>query len=165
MFDGNFDNFYQAHRNEIGRALTFTLGQPSLALEAVDEAMARAFQKWPDISTYENPAGWVYRTALNWARSWRRSAFRRNRREEKVALSESGLLDTSIPDMHPELFSALSQLSLDQRSVVVLRYYCDWSVADTALALNISEGTVKSRTARGLSQLRAVVSPGERRAV
>jgi DNA-directed RNA polymerase specialized sigma24 family protein len=41
--------------------------------------------------------------------------------------------------------------------VVVLRFYCDLSVEETARQLGISEGTVKSQAARGLESLRAVV--------
>jgi len=148
----DFDAFYRAHRNEIGSALAFTLGSKALGEEAVDEAMARAYQKWKTVGAYESPAGWVYRAGLNWGRSWQRSMFRRNRREELVARSTA--TSTELTGVRSELMEALSELSMNQRAVVVLRYYCDWSVTETAEALDISEGTVKSRSARALDQLR-----------
>jgi len=52
------------------------------------------------------------------------------------------------------VLAALSTLPKRQRAAVVLRYFSDLSVQDTAAALGCSEGTVKSQTARGLATLR-----------
>jgi RNA polymerase sigma-70 factor (ECF subfamily) len=49
---------------------------------------------------------------------------------------------------------ALRQLPMELRTVIVLRFYADCSVADTAAALGIPEGTVKTRTQRALAVLR-----------
>ena len=77
-------------------------------------------------------------------------------------MAHSELRTTSATDApQPEsqvLIDALAQLSIEQRAVVVLRHYCDWSVAEVAAALNISEGTVKSRSNRGLEKLRAILA-------
>lgn len=151
----DFDAFYTKHRNEIGAALAFTVGSRTLGEEAVDEAMARAYQRWKTVGSYDNPAGWVYRAGLNWARSRQRSIFRRKRREELVARSASDVVD--LTGVKSELMEALIDLSDDQRAVVVLRYYCDWSVAETAEVLKITEGTVKSRSARALERLRVTL--------
>jgi RNA polymerase sigma factor (sigma-70 family) len=53
------------------------------------------------------------------------------------------------------LMSALAQLPPRQRACVVLRYFDDLSVADTAATLGCSEGTVKSQTSRALASLRS----------
>jgi RNA polymerase sigma-70 factor (ECF subfamily) len=154
----SFDAFYERHRNEIAASLAFTLGGTSLAEEAVDEAMARAYQRWDEVAGYANPAGWVYRVGLNWGRSWRRSMARRRRRERFVMQGE-------YPAVSPmgagvELMDALGQLSVDHRAVIVLRYFNDWSVKETAEALEIGEGTVKSRSSRALEQLRSALDDG-----
>jgi RNA polymerase sigma factor (sigma-70 family) len=52
------------------------------------------------------------------------------------------------------LMSALADLPLRQRACVVLRYFDDLSIADTAAVLGCSEGTVKSQTSRALASLR-----------
>ena len=52
------------------------------------------------------------------------------------------------------MLDALRALPKRQRAVVVLRFWDDLSVHDTAAVLDISEGTVKSHTARGLTALR-----------
>jgi RNA polymerase sigma factor (sigma-70 family) len=49
---------------------------------------------------------------------------------------------------------ALQQLPMELRTVIVLRFYADGSVADTAAVLGIPEGTVKTRTRRALAVLR-----------
>jgi RNA polymerase sigma-70 factor (sigma-E family) len=56
-----------------------------------------------------------------------------------------------------DLRAALHLLAPRRRAVVVLRYYCDYSVEQTALLLHCSTGTVKSQTSRGLAQLRDVL--------
>jgi len=52
------------------------------------------------------------------------------------------------------ILRALALLPQRQREVVVLRFFADLSVADTAAAMRTSEGTVKSYTSRALDQLR-----------
>ena len=55
--------------------------------------------------------------------------------------------------------AALRALPVGQRAVVVLRYYSDLSVEQTAAALGCSTGNVKSQCARGLANLRAALAP------
>lgn len=145
----SFDDFYRNSRSSIAHALSLTLGDPDFASEATDEAMARAFARWSTVATHPNREGWVYRTALNWARS----GFRRRRRDityaPLIARSES----REAPTTDPELRRALGELSVPHRSVVVLRYLLDWDIATTAEALDIAPGTVKSRLHRALNQL------------
>lgn len=150
-----FDEFYAAHRNEIAASLAFTLGSDALGEEAADEAMARAYQKWDEVSGYGNPAGWVYRAGANWGRSWYRSRKRRRLREEFVSRDKARKSDDS--QQSADLIELMKPLSFEHRTVVVLRFFNDWSVKETALALGISEGTVKSRTARALDQLRGAL--------
>jgi RNA polymerase sigma-70 factor (ECF subfamily) len=103
------------------------------------------------VSAYENPAGWVYRVGLNWARSRRRKS-----RRERVGL----IVDGPAPSVTPRdaaLIEALRQLSLDHRTVVVGKFYLDWSEAQLAAVLDIAPGTVKSRLSRALTQLAALM--------
>lgn len=145
----DFEAFWTAERGRLRRALVLTLGDASLASEAVDEGMVRAYQRWNRISRYQDPAGWVYRVALNWSRS----AMRRRRLRPVRRLEE---LDTPAFDRRgdAELWDAVSRLSQDKRAVVVLRFYLDWSVPRIAEALDCRPGTVKSRLHRALEQLR-----------
>jgi len=59
-----------------------------------------------------------------------------------------------------DLADALAALAPRQRAVIVLRYYCDLSIEDTATALHCAPGTVKSQTSYGLAALRTRLAPG-----
>lgn len=161
----SFDDFYLDNVGDVARALALTLGDHELGLEAADEAFTRAFAKWNSIRHFDNPAGWAYRVGLNWGRSWLRRkarAFAKRQAIEDVygvSVLDAEEIKTSVDDL--ELRNALLDLSDDQRSVVVLRYFLDWSTEQTAEALAISTGTVKSRLSRGLDHLRNALLPTE----
>ena len=138
-----FDGFYRAHRDRLCRALDLTVRDSDLATEAIDEAMARAAQRWEVIGGYDAPEGWVYRVALNWARS----VFRRRR---PLPWRGEALWDT-LPD--PDVSRAVANLPLKLRIVIVARFYLDWSVSEIAEGLEIPSGTVKSRIHRALASL------------
>jgi RNA polymerase sigma factor (sigma-70 family) len=141
-----FAAFYERAAGEVREALVLALGDIELGTEAASEAMARACERWADVSRYDNPAGWAYRVGLNWARSRQR----RNRWRDRGPVPERTV--PAVPH-DPELTDALRQLAVDQRAVVVCRYLLDWSSEETAAALDIPVGTVKSRLARALDRL------------
>ena len=143
-----FTEFYDEWRDPIRRALALAVGDITLADEAVDEAMTRAFASWGKIRGYERPEGWVYRVGLNWSRG-----LFRKRRYEILTQLESGMAstNTNIPDV--DVIAAIGHLSARLRPIVVARYYLDWSTTEVAVALDIPEGTVKSRLSRALSRL------------
>ncbi len=62
-------------------------------------------------------------------------------------------------DDREALEQALGELPHPQHEILVLRFFFDFSVAQTAELLDIPEGTVKSSTHRGLEQLRNLLSP------
>lgn len=141
-----FAAFYRDAYQRVARALAYTLGDTDLAAEATDEAMARAYLHWHAVHAYDNPAGWVYRVGLNWARSLHRRLSRRLPFRPVTEVSQP-----PVPD--PAVAKALRQLDEKYRSVVVCRLLLDWSVEETADALQLRPGTVKSRLHRSLQIL------------
>jgi RNA polymerase sigma factor (sigma-70 family) len=137
----SFDAFYAAARPDIARALALALGDVDLATDATDEALARAYERWPTVSRLDRPEGWVYRVAMNWALS-----ILRRRRRSDHRLYDPGADTAAVAD--PDVHAALAELDVKHRSVIVCRHLLGWSVADTAAALNVREGTVKSRLHR-----------------
>lgn len=148
----SFEAFFDQHHAVLVRALAMALGDVELGRDAASEGFVRALQRWNRVSRYDNTAGWVYRVGLNWARSRRRKTVR-----EVSAHPTERAFASPEPDF--ELATALRSLSLDHRSVVVGRYYLDWSEADVAAALDIAPGTVKSRLSRALTRLNATLGP------
>jgi RNA polymerase sigma factor (sigma-70 family) len=149
-----FEDFYSEQRGAIGRALALTLRDTQLASEAVDEAMARAYQRWHRVQSLDNPGGWVYRVGLNWSRS----ILRRALRPAPVWVTN----DDSVVDrggLDPAIDRALATLSIEQRAVVVCRLLIGYSEAQTAAALGVRPGTVKSRLARATARLQSLLSP------
>jgi RNA polymerase sigma factor (sigma-70 family) len=144
--DESFEHFYATARPGIGRALAFTLRDTELAADAVDEAMARAYQRWDRVGGLENPGGWVYRVGLNYARS------RLRRRRGREDLLHPASAHEPAP-FEPSVVAAVLLLPKPQRAVVVCRFLLGWSEAQTADALHIRRGTVKSRQHRALAAL------------
>ncbi len=141
-----FTAFYRETWPGVARALGVALGDRDLAVDATDEAMARAYPRWSTLAEYDNPGAWVYRVGLNWARSHRR---RISRRLPWAQATEA----PPVPVADPAVRDALLALPLKLRSVVVCRLLLDWSVDDTATALGVRPGTVQSRLHRALRSL------------
>ena len=63
----DFRAFFAEHHRSIASALAMTLRDDTLAADATSEAMTRAYERWDQVGTYTNPAGWIYRGLLNTA--------------------------------------------------------------------------------------------------
>ncbi len=148
-----FEDFYGSQWSEIYRPLAITLRNPDLAREATDEAMVRAYQRWRTVCRKDNPVGWTYRVALNWAIS----QLRRRRKLIHTHASDNPGWDP-IP-VDPAISKALAELPTNQRAVVVRRYLYDETQSEIADALGVPIGTVRSRLSRALTRLREEVQP------
>jgi RNA polymerase sigma-70 factor (sigma-E family) len=143
-----FEAFYRENWSKVYRAVAVEIRDLDLANEAVDEAMVRAYESWKRVSGMSNSEGWVYRVAVNWARS----RLRRRALWRKLVPASSIVHDPEVSD--PLVVTAIRQLPFRQRDVVVLRFLLDMSETDTAKALGIPNGTVKSRLSRAVETLR-----------
>ena len=129
------------------------LGVRVEAEDVAAETMARVSDRWDRLR--DDPQPWVVtvaaRQALDVARAWAR-----HRRLAPPPVA--GIA----PDPHVEerldLQRVLRTLPKRQREVVALRYLADLSEADTAAALGITPGSVKTHASRGLAAMRAVLT-------
>jgi RNA polymerase sigma factor (sigma-70 family) len=155
-----FDDFYRQARSDVARALSLALGDPELAAEATDEAMTRAYARWRNVSALDNPGGWVYRVGLNWSLS----VLRRRRRSRQPLYDPDRVDLPALAD--PDIHRALAELDVKHRSVVVCRHLLGWTADETATALGVRVGTVKSRLHRANRLLQTRLDhlrPGEER--
>lgn len=133
-----------------------------------DEATQDAFVKaWHALGRFRDGAAfrpWLLRIVVNEARNRRRSAGRRAGHELRFAQDRASG-GTALPpeaaalaaDRRRALAAALGQLPEPQRDVIACRYLVGLDEAETAAALRLPRGTVKSRAARGLTRLRALL--------
>ena len=135
----------------VGSLSLFT-GDGELAQELAQETLARACRDWRKVSNLDAPGVWAHRVALNLARShFRRRAVAR-RHEERLAAA----LSTDEPDTATVIVvrNAVARLPLRQRTALVLRYFADLSVAQTADIMRCPPGTVKTLTYEAIRALR-----------
>ncbi len=139
-------------------ATLLTAGDRHLAEDLVQTTLTKLYLAWPRIRTADGPDGYARRTLVNALIDERRRPFRR-RESTHAELPERAAATPSDDPEFAALQTALAALPAGMRAAVVFRHVYDLSVADTAAALDCSEGNVKSQTARGLDQLRAALSP------
>jgi RNA polymerase sigma-70 factor (sigma-E family) len=152
--DEAFTEFVVASWPSLYRTAYLLLGDRELAEDLVQTALAKTYASWSRIRDVGAARGYARKTLVNTASSW----FRKGgwRAERPTELIESGSYDED-PTVRPAVTAALASLAPRQRAVVVLRYYEDLSVAETATALRCSEGTVKSQTSDALTKLRGLL--------
>jgi RNA polymerase sigma factor (sigma-70 family) len=131
-------------------------GDREESLDLAQEAFARAYERWRTVSAMDRPGGWLQRVTANLAISSRR----RRKVAERHAL-EVGAIAPAPREPDDELDRALASLTRAQRAAVVLRYYADQSVEQTAAALGKRPGTVRALTSQALARLRLTVTPEE----
>jgi RNA polymerase sigma-70 factor (sigma-E family) len=133
-------------------ALALHCGDRDVAEELAQEALARVWERWSSVRAMASPESWTFRVGFNLAASrFRRAA------AERRARSRAGHPDDHVPDAASAIAvrAAVAALPPRQRAAVVLRYFADLSVDDTAAALGCAPGTVKSLTSQAITALRA----------
>ncbi len=130
-------------------------GDDELSRDVVQEALLRAWRNPKVLDQGEAAArAWLYTVARNVVIDERRSA--RARREVGLErVPERARSDPSDSALDSWLVAdVLAQLTPEHRAVIVRSYYMGQSVAELAAALDLPEGTVKSRLHYGLRALR-----------
>jgi RNA polymerase sigma-70 factor (ECF subfamily) len=136
------------------------------AQDAAQEAFVKAYFALPRFRQDSPLRPWLLRIVANEARNRRRSAGRRERLALRVA-AEPSSGDVSAPSPEAEVLSreeraallaAVERLPERLRVVVACRYFLGMSEAETAAALGLRAGTVKSRAHRSLARLRSEIA-------
>lgn len=123
----------------------------------MQSAFTKLYIAWPRVERRESLDGYLRRIIVRGYLDQRRRGWWR--REQAAAEVPEQPLRELNPEDRLVLVEALRQLPARQRAVVVLRYWADLSIEDTAETLGCAEGTVKSQATRGLQTLRDLL-PG-----
>jgi RNA polymerase sigma-70 factor (sigma-E family) len=157
--DAAFHRFFEEHYAELSRLAHLLTGEADAADDLAADALVAMWRRWDRVRSAEHPAAYARGVVANLAKSRIRSAVRERRR---VALFWSQRPErTDGPDLPAvlDLRDALQRLPFRKRACVVLRHAFDLSERDTAAALGISVGTVKSQTSRGIAELERLLEP------
>jgi RNA polymerase sigma-70 factor (sigma-E family) len=134
-------------------------GDRGRAEDLVQQTLVKVHRRWSHIASVESPYAYTRAALVNESTSW----WRRRRVAETLGeIPAHADRDPSdgfgAVDTRDELARAVLQLPPRMRAVVVLRYFDDLSEAETAAALGMSAGSVKSQASRGLARLREVLT-------
>jgi RNA polymerase sigma-70 factor (ECF subfamily) len=146
------EDVYERDHDRLVQALTIVAGNRETAADAVQEAFVRLLRDWSRVASYEDPAAWVRRVALNLIHDHQRSVWRQARLLLRIEKQSSVPEEVRASD--PELWRQVRTLPAKQRTAVALRYVGDLTLCEVAEAMHVSDGTVDQHLRRALRTLR-----------
>ena len=141
------------------RTAAVILGDPSEAEDATQDALVRAWLRWDQVKDPEKIGAWFGRILINVCRDRLRA--RRANPIRWLGGDAPGDAGLALGE-HEALWQALADLTVDQRIVVVLRYYLDLPIEAIAERSGVPSGTVKSRLHHALNAVRAAYDAHDR---
>ncbi|MFC4786943.1 SigE family RNA polymerase sigma factor [Nocardioides sp. MAHUQ-72] len=160
--DTAFTDFAAASSARLRSTAYLLCGDWERASDHVQEGLIRVYVAWPRLVRKGGEHAYARRAVVS---AFLDSARRRSSRERPVevdATQTSGEDVAGAVTDRAALMAALARLPERQRACVVLRYFEDLDVRETAQALGCSEGTVKSQTSRALATLRSMFESASR---
>nr|BFD82973.1 SigE family RNA polymerase sigma factor [Streptomyces sp. Xyl84] len=156
--DEGYPEFAAARAGHLYRsACLLTGGDTHLAEDLVQEALGRVFVRWKRVSRVGNPAGYVQTVLTRVFLAHQRRHSSRRERATDVLPEIAGPDPGGDAPLRLTLLEALGQLSAKDRAVVVLRYWEDRSVEETATVMETSSAAVRTRCVRALARLRVLL--------
>ncbi len=152
-----YEAFVRQHCSRLVRSLTLMSLDPELAADAAQEAFIQLYTHWNKVQSHEAPEAWLYRVAINRCKDHRRYLTRVSKLLTRIA-SQPPIEGQSVEwDSRLDAQAMLGRLPTRQRTAAALHFEADLSVADIAVVMNISEGTVKSHLFRARESLRQIL--------
>jgi RNA polymerase sigma-70 factor (sigma-E family) len=148
--DEEFSEYARARQQTMYRRAYLLCGDADAAQDLVQTTLLKLYRAWPRATQADNIVAYghktMVRTYLDGRRRWRR--------ERAWHTRPDGAAAPSTVDLRLTLLAALAALPPRARAVVVLRFWDDLSIEQTAEALGCSAGTVKAQSSRALAVLR-----------
>lgn len=150
---------YFAARSEAMRGTAYLLcGDWHRAEDLVQTAFTKLYLAWDRVSRHEVLDGYLRKTLVRTFLDQRRRGWWRRERVSDAPMDHpAGPGGAETPEDRLVLLQALTRVPPRQRAVLVLRYWEDISIEDTAALLDCAPGTVKSQAAKGLQALRELL--------
>jgi RNA polymerase sigma-70 factor (sigma-E family) len=153
---------YEAHALGLVRLAVVMTGDQDSAEDIVQDAFLGLFRRWDRLADLPYPLAYLRASVLNGCRT----ALRRRSRAERANYlsevpSESAESRALLSEEQRTVARAIRHLPDRQREALVLRYYLNMSEADTAEAMRVSRGTVKSATSRALAAIGQRLKEGQ----
>ena len=154
--DREFEEFVRARSASFLRTAALLVGDVDQAQDLLQQALWRTHRHWG--RAIDNPDAYLRKVLVNLVHDARRHARRRvvERPLDDVAQAVVGD-DTALLADRDALLAALRLIPPRQRVTLVLRFWDDLAVDETAFVLGCSSGTVKSTTSKGLANLRQIL--------
>ena len=146
-----FDAFFEAHRDRLFSAIWLACRDRHEAEEVAQDAFLKLWERWEQTRDLDDPAGYLYRTALNMYRNRRRRAALAVRRLIRVAPAPDHIQAVDERDV---VVRALDVLTPRQRSALVLTDLLDLTSEEAARALGVRASTVRVLAGRARAALR-----------
>ena len=152
-----FREFFARHHAELARFAWLLVGERATAEDIAADAMLAVWRQWHRVE--RSALAYARGVVANRAKNSIRAAVRERRRNVLFWLRPCD--SASEPDVSAavDVRRALARLPFRKRACVVLRHSLDLSETETAEALGITVGTVKSQTSKGLAELRRLLGP------
>jgi RNA polymerase sigma-70 factor (sigma-E family) len=151
---------YRAHAVGLIRLAIVMLGDRAAAEDVVQDAFFGLYRHWTRLTDQANALSYVRSAVLNRCRNALRDRGRPGRLEPTAAAGESAEAAVLVGEEHQRVLAAIRALPGRQREALVLRFYLDMSEEETARAMGISRGTVKSATSRAVAALGRMLKEG-----
>jgi RNA polymerase sigma factor (sigma-70 family) len=152
-----FEEFFLEHREQLFRTLWLIVRNRQEAEEIMQDAFVRVWERWNRVSAHPDPAGYLYRTALNEYRRRRRRAALALRRVVRPAPKDDEL---ETVEQREVVVAALAVLTPRERAAVVLMDALGLPSVEAAKALGIRPSTVRVLAGRGREKLREEMTRG-----
>lgn len=153
--DADFTAYVAGRWGMLVRSAVLLGCPPHRAEDLVQTTLAKCYVAWARVTRADNPDAYVYRVLVNCHIESQRRKWWAERPTANPPDSTLPRDDLALVDVSDAIERALGTLSPVLRAVVVLRFYADLSEAETASALDVPRGTVKSRLSRALATLAA----------
>ncbi|MFJ2188962.1 SigE family RNA polymerase sigma factor [Kitasatospora sp. NPDC087861] len=135
-------------------AYVLAAGDSHLAEDLVQETLSRVYVHWNRVAGADNPGAYAQTVLVRTFLSLRR---RRSTGERPIANLPDGAASGPDTALRLTLLDALGQLPPRDRAVLLLRYWEDRSIEETARMLRLSSSAVRSQGTRALGRVRALL--------